>query len=124
MGMHPRDMLSRVKPALAKIVHINAQQQPFSFFFFEAFSAFLEDFFEDDFSFFFEALAEVTAALAAAAGEAAPAMGATAAATASTEAGTGSPESWAISSGVSVPPAASFAKISGETLMRAGAAIG
>merc|ERR1712060_285676 len=89
------------------------QQQPFSFFFFEAFKAFFEPDFSDFFSFLSflpEALA-LPGAAKAACGD--PGI---------TGPGAGWPLSCAISSGVREPPAANLAKISGETFMRAGAA--
>jgi len=121
-----------------------------AFFFFEALSDFLEDL--SFFFFLSDATAEVTgeatADVAEVTGEGAAATGAgaevteltgaagsTAAGTASTTAGTasttdvaatsggGAPVSCAISAGVSEPPDDNFAKISGETEKRAGAAI-
>merc|ERR1719436_1516003 len=114
-------------PSIAGVAHVTPmqilnlcaqrqnQQQPFCFFFLEAFSAFFSlDF--SFFSFFPEAFAfpgdPGTAAAAAACGDPGTAG----------PAGAGCPLSCAISSGVSWTPAASFANISWETLTRAGAA--
>merc|ERR1719346_790964 len=110
-----------------------AQQQPFSFFFFEAFRAFLDP----DLSFlsFLSFLPEALA-LPGATAACPPALPGEPAETPATPPGTevacgepgtagagaGWPLSCAISSGVSVPPAANLAKISWDTLTRAGAA--